>query len=160
MSNDETWRKLFKKHAIIAKYKKLLQQNLSERNSINQINAEEAIPRDRIQTKICQMATGTKNSSINLQTCVGNCKKTTSAVAFILPQENSENLRTKIYAKQYTYVIKYKLANEDKNYAQIRLHRQTKNAVYLRCCQNQCAKISFTIISPIVTERMVQVWSN
>ena len=58
--------------------------------------------------------------------------------------------------KNYTYVIKYKLANDDENYAQMRLHRYTKNGVYLRCCHKSVckAKISFTIISPLVTEQI------
>ena len=35
-----------------------------------------------------------------------------------------------VSAKKYMYVIKYKLANDDENYAQMRLHRSTQNAVH------------------------------
>ena len=50
---------------------------------------------------------------------------------------------------KYAYAIINKLANNDEKYAQMRLHRYTKNAVYLRCHKSVCkVKKSLTIVSP------------
>ena len=57
--------------------------------------------------------------------------------------------------KQKIYIIKYKLLNGDEKYAEMRPHRYTKNAVYLRCTRRSCkAKLSMKLLPPIFTKQI------